>query len=74
MPNPKTEIRLFHETIEDLQFNPLAKEYFAVLRKMIRAGHALEFYRSGDEFDEPSTTIEDVKHLANFIKSYRFDF
>jgi hypothetical protein len=74
MPNPKTKIRMFHETIEDLRNNQHAKEYFAILRKLIRAGHELEFYRSGDEFGEPSTTIRDVKHLANFIGSYKFNF
>jgi hypothetical protein len=64
---PVTEIRIWIETVEDLQFNKLADDYFKVLQKMIESGHSLGVYRNRSL--GKSITIETVEHLLLFKRN-----
>ena len=70
-PKPKNEIRIWIETVEDLQFNKLSDDYFKVLTKMIESGHSLAVYRNRSIGKSITIhTIEDLLLFKRNIQGY----
>jgi len=69
MPNPKRNISFLIDTIEDLLYNKHKNDHLNFLEILINDGFSITIYRVG--FDEPLTTINDIKHFENFKRGFR---